>query len=140
VSILPYVPFNQDLNRLLLKVNNLATAQADVTFGKSTKSFTKTQLESGINLAAEFLDNPFVEPFQKVMDQVAQKQAYETSMIKGLVTNFRQFREPLASDPEVVSAVNTLRRKMTEYDDILFQKAKATAVPVRFQITVKPKS
>jgi hypothetical protein len=137
---LPYAPFNQDLNRFTLKVNNLPTAQADVTFGPATKTFSKDQLTAGINLADEFLDNPFVQPFQRVLDEVGQKQAAETTMIKGLITNFRQLRGPLAEDPEVQSALETLRGKLIEADNAAHAKAKAAVQPVRYTLVIKPKS
>ena len=58
-SILPFIPFNQDLNRYTLIVSNLPTETAEIKWGEVSKIFTKEQLEAGINLAAEFLDNPF---------------------------------------------------------------------------------
>ncbi|WP_158265507.1 SGNH/GDSL hydrolase family protein [Blastopirellula marina] len=140
VSILPFTPFNEDLNRFTLKVNNLSAPEAEVTFGDQTKTFTKQQLSEGINLAAEFLNNPFSKPFDNVMNQVARKQAFETTMIKGLITNFRQFQGPLGDDPEVQSAMNVLRDKMFEVDDKAYDNAKGAVVPVRYQISVKPKS
>ncbi len=138
-SILPYAPFNQDLNRFLLKVNGLSTAQADVTFGSTTKSFRKEQLSTGINLADEFIENPFVQPFHQVMDEVGRKQAIETTMIKGFITNFRQLRGPLAEDPEVQSALETLRREMIDVDNEAHAKAKAAVKPVRYTLVIKPK-
>ncbi len=137
-SILPYTPFNQDLNRFVLKVSGLQTTHADVKFGSTTKTFTKAQLTQGINLAAEFIDNPFVEPFHRVLNQVAKKQAAETSMIKGFITNFRRLSGPLTEDPEVQAALKTLRRKMMEADDVAHAKAKATVKPVSYTIAVKP--
>ena len=110
-----------------------------MTFGRVTKSFTKEQLEAGINLAAEFLENPFVESFNRVLHDVSQKQAAETSMIKGFITNFRQLRPPLAEDTEVQFALATLRRKMTEANDAAHAKAKASVVPVRYTLTIAAK-
>ena len=46
----------------------------------------KADLEQGINLAAEFLDNPFSAPFQKLSDAVAQKEAFETFLVKSVVS------------------------------------------------------
>jgi hypothetical protein len=140
VSILPYVPFNQDLNRLTLTMKNLSTAHADVTFGSVTKTFSREQLSAGVNLAAEFLDNPFVEPFQRVLDEVGRKQAYETTMIKGFISNLRQLGAPLVDDAEVQAALATLRRKMTEQDDAARAKAKAAVQPVRYTLAITPKA
>ena len=139
-SILPYSPFNQNLNRLTLTVKNLSTAQADVTFGTATKTFSREQLSGGINLAAEFIDNPFVAPFNRVLNEVGQKQSAETSMIKGFITNFRQLRGPLAEDPEVQAALATIRRKMTEVNDAAHAKAKAAVEPVRYTLVISPKA
>ena len=36
-----------------------------VTWGDASKEYPAEQLAKGINLAAEFLDNPFSEPFRK---------------------------------------------------------------------------
>lgn len=140
VSILPFTPFNEDLNRFTLKVNNLSAPEADVTFGNQTKTFTKEQLSTGINLAAEFLDNPFSKPFDNVMNQVARKQAFETTMIKSLVTNFRQFQGLSSEDPEIQSAMDSLRDKMFAVDDKAYAKAKDAVVPVRYTIQVQPKN
>ena len=140
VSMLAFSPFNQELNRFTLQVKGLETAQADVTFGTATKTFSQEQLSAGINLAAEFLDNPFVGPFHQVLNEVAQKQALETQVIKGFITNFRQLNGPLAEDAEVQEALATLRRKMMDADDAAYAKAKAAVQPVTYQLVVKPKA
>ncbi|MBN1851484.1 MAG: SGNH/GDSL hydrolase family protein [Pirellulales bacterium] len=139
ISILPYAPFNRDLNRFVLKVNGLQTAQADVTFGSATKTFRKDQLAAGINLADEFIDNPFVQPFNRVLDEVGRKQAIETTMIKGFITNFRQLSGPLAEDPEVQSTLETLRREMTEVDNAAHARAKAAVKPISYTLVIQPK-
>ena len=139
-SILPNVPFNNELNRFTLKVTNLNMPNADVTFGPTTKTFSKQQLSDGINLAAEFLDNPFVEPFNRVLNEVGKKQAFETSMIKGFITNIRQVQGELADNKELKQALVTLRKEMSEVDDEAYAKAKAAVTPVRYQITIQPKS
>ena len=140
VSILPFSRFNQDLNRFMLKVENMTAAEAEVTFGDETKTFTKEQLTTGINLAAEFLDNPFVGPFSNVLRAVGKKQAFETQMIKGFITNFRQLQGPLGEDAEAQEAMRTLRRKMTEVDNKAHANAKATVKPIRYRLSVTPKS
>ncbi len=64
-GVIEFFPFNQDLNRLTLVVKEPA-GRYKVTWGKTSKEFSAEQLSTGINLAAEFIDNPFSEPFQKV--------------------------------------------------------------------------
>jgi len=56
-----------------------------VTWGAVSKTYTAEQLHNGINLAAEFENNPLVAPFQKIREAVAEKQAFETHQIKELV-------------------------------------------------------
>jgi lysophospholipase L1-like esterase len=80
------VPFNQDLNRLMLVVKNGKAQQYRVTWGATSKTFSAADLEHGINLAAEFPANPFGESFAKVDSAVAAKQAFETKEMK---TDFR---------------------------------------------------
>ncbi len=98
-SAMTLVPFNQDLNRLILRVRNARAASYEVTWGEQTRTFPCERLSAGINLAAEFPDNPFLPAFEKVDQAVAAKQAYETRQIKQL------FRSPEAkADMEEVAA------------------------------------
>ncbi len=78
------VPFNQSLNRFILKVSNLTAPAYTVRWGNESKHFSKTRLEAGINLADEFPVNPFSEAFAQVDTAVGKKQAYETRQIKSL--------------------------------------------------------
>ena len=94
------IPFNQELNRLILKASNVKAGRSyKVTWGSESRTFTADQLERGINLAAEFPGNPFCAAFAKVDAAVAAKQAYETRQIKQV------FRSPEAkTDMEGVAA------------------------------------
>jgi len=80
-SGMTFVPFDQDLNRLILKVNGLR-GLATITWGGSSRTYSSSQLAEGINLAAEFTDNPFCEHFARVDEAVAEKQAFETRQVK----------------------------------------------------------
>ncbi len=79
------VPFDQELNRFILKVTNPKSASYKVTWGSAAKTFTADQLKSGINLAAEFHENPLVAPFKEIQSAVLAKQTYETKQIKGMI-------------------------------------------------------
>ena len=46
--IVPFVPFNQDLNRLTLTVTNLDAPRAKVTWGGEGREFTREQLAAGV--------------------------------------------------------------------------------------------
>ncbi len=78
------VPFFQELSRFQLVVKNAPAAQYQIVWGSSTNVYPAAQLAAGINLAADFVDNPFCAAFQKVDEAVAAKQAYETHQIKGV--------------------------------------------------------
>lgn len=78
------VPFNEDLNRLMLVVKNPSAKEYKVTWGKDSKTFSAEELGKGVNLATAFEVNPFSEAFKKVDEAVAAKQNYETRQIKEL--------------------------------------------------------
>jgi hypothetical protein len=78
------VPFNQDLNRFMLTVTNATAEQYRVDWGDQSKTFTGAQLTAGVNLAAEFLLNPFSTRFALIDAAVSAKQDFETRQIKVL--------------------------------------------------------
>jgi lysophospholipase L1-like esterase len=137
-SILPFTTFNQDLNRLTLVVKNLDADRAQVTWGQGSKTFAKGELEKGINLAAEFADTPFSEGFRKLEGIVAQKQAYETVMIKQTINSFPRLVEASGKDKEVEASVEALRRQLFEVQERMGARARAAVVPVKHTITVAP--
>jgi hypothetical protein len=77
------VPFHSQLNRMSLRVTNPGAAQKlRVSWGEASNEYTVKQLEQGINLAAEFPINPFLQAFKQVDKAVYEKQAYETKQVK----------------------------------------------------------
>ncbi len=76
------VPFNQELNRFVLIANGATAAKYTVTWGMESRTYTKEQLTTGVNLADDFMINPFSDAFKKVDDAISAKQAYETKQIK----------------------------------------------------------
>jgi hypothetical protein len=81
-SAMTLVPFNQELNRLILVVKNGPAASYKVTWGAESRTYPAGQLAQGVNLAEDFAVNPFSEAFRKVDEAVAAKQAYETKQVK----------------------------------------------------------
>jgi lysophospholipase L1-like esterase len=81
-GIVDLLPFNSDLNRFRLVVSGVTTGRFKVTWGQISKIFSTSELGRGINLAAEFLDNPFSGPFKAVENAVRSKQAFETQSIR----------------------------------------------------------
>jgi lysophospholipase L1-like esterase len=136
-SILPFVPFNDDLNRYVLKAKNLAAPRAKVTWGGESKEFTREQLEKGVNLAAEFGRTPFDEPFAALSAAVAEKQAYETFMIKQIITDFRQI-PGIGDDPEAQAAAKLLGDRLMRRWRDLEKKVRERLVPVKHTLTIEP--
>jgi hypothetical protein len=109
-SALTLIPFERELNRLILVVKNSKAGSYKVTWGTDSKSFPAQRLTGGINLAEEFASNPFSGAFANVDSAVAAKQAYETKQIKQkfhseeartsmdeIARNTEAEREPLAA-------------------------------------------
>lgn len=137
-SITPFLPFNEDLNRFVLRVKNLKGDKAKVTWGAQSKDFTKAQLEAGINLAAEFDQTPFDSAFKKYMQAVGAKQAFETGMIKDFVTKFRSYAADIKADPELGTALNTVKTRLGVRHAALEADARKSLTPVKHTITVTP--
>ncbi len=83
-SAMSLIPFHESLNRFTLVVKNATAPRYEVTWGPTPKTFSQAELIKGINLAAEFRENPFSAPFEKVSKAVFAKQDYETRQIKTL--------------------------------------------------------
>ncbi len=115
-SILPFCSFNQDLNRYLLVVKGLAKDKAKVTWGGESHEFSKADLEKGINLAAEFSTTPFDAAFADLLGAIGGKQAFQTTMIKNLITQFRGLAAGDESDAELMNALEVLKKKMMAKD------------------------
>jgi hypothetical protein len=79
------VPFDADLNRLILKLKAPQAAKYSIKWGAESREYSAEQLQAGVNLAADFIDHPLVEPFKKIWDAAARKQAYETRQMKELM-------------------------------------------------------
>jgi lysophospholipase L1-like esterase len=137
-SIIPFFPFNQDLNRFVLKVKNLTAARANVTWGEESKEFTREQLEAGVNLAAEFSRTPFDAQFRKLTDAVSAKQNFETAMIKNMVTGFRQFSREAQRDEELATAFAKVGDRLLARQQQLDADLRKAIVPVKHSIAVTP--
>ena len=83
-SAMTLIPFNEELNRFILVANGGTAARYKVTWGAESKSYSAEQLAKGVNLAADFVVNPFSSAFDRVDTAVAAKQEFETRQIKEL--------------------------------------------------------
>jgi hypothetical protein len=137
-SILPFLPFAQELNRFTLVVKKLGTPQAEVSWGTGRAVFTAEQLAQGVNLADAIRDNPFVAPFQRVQAAVAAKQATETQLIKNVLSNFRYFDQVGNITEAERQALTLLRERIWERVRLGQEAARAAMQPVTHTITVRP--
>lgn len=139
-SILPFVPFNQDLNRFVLIVKNLDGEKAKVTWGDESKTFSKAELEKGVNLTEHFFKNPFSAAFAKVESAVTAKQNFETPMIKQTINPMMQIvngiNATLDKDKEALDALNSIKGKLWEKYERLHQNVRASLQPVKYTIAV----
>ena len=121
------VPFFEALSRLRLVVKNAGAANYQIVWGNTTNRYTRAQLADGINLAADFVDNPFSAAFKKVDDAVAAKQAFETHQIKQVFHGKQG-----AADMEKAVADTEGQRAP------LAQAIAEAMVPVRHRLTILP--
>jgi lysophospholipase L1-like esterase len=129
-GIIEFVPFNEDLNRFELVVKN-GPEKVKVTWGKETKEFTREQVEKGVNLAAEFLDNPFCEQFKKVEEAIKKQQLYETAVTKTV------FHLGPGSVGGGAAGFEALKEGVLHQDEEMAGRASGLVVPVKYVIKVE---
>jgi hypothetical protein len=121
------IPFNAQLNRLLLIVKGGTAARYAITWGKESHTYSAAQLEGGVNLADDFEVNPFSAAFGKVDEAVLAKQNYETLQIKSL------FYTPAAkADPDRIATISD------EVREPLVDAITKAFVPVTHTIRIEP--
>lgn len=134
VGMLPFLPFNQDLNRYMLVVKNLKSARAKITWGTETREFTQEQLSAGINLAAEFLTNPFTAPFMGVDKKVRAKQDFESLYIKGYINGEKAIVQTM---PAEADALKLVLESFSVAHEKLFADLAASVTPVTHTIKIE---
>ncbi len=128
------VPFNQDLNRFMLTVKNTKADKYRVSWGDQSRVFTAEELSQGINLAAEFEDNPFCTRFAMIDAAVAGKQAFETREVKNL------FRVPgnQVTMKQITDQTDKVFKAVEREHAALEAAVKAAYAPVTYTLTVTP--
>ena len=135
-GVIEFFPFNQELNRFMLVVKNAPVDKLKVTWGKTSKEFSSADLAKGVNLAAEFLDNPFSEQFAKVHEAVKKQQDFETPFIKSFVYNIPGSKSFVADKDK--PTFDTLAESGAMKDKELFQSAASMVTPVHYTIKIEP--
>jgi hypothetical protein len=128
------VRFNQDLNRFLLTVRNPKAEKYVVNWGGNRRVFTAEQLKQGVNLAAEFEDNPFSTRFAMIDAAVDGKQAFETREIKNL------FRVPgdNVTMEQIAQQTDRMLKDAERERDALEKAIRVAYAPVTYTLTVTP--
>jgi hypothetical protein len=124
---LKLIPFDKDLNRFTLIVQNGTANVYKVSWGDQAKSFSGDQLKAGINLPEEFPINPFSSAFAKVDAAVAAKQAFETKQIKQIFHG-----------PEGKADMDKAVKETEEEHQRLAAAVKEAFVPVTWTLKVQP--
>jgi lysophospholipase L1-like esterase len=134
---LAYVPFNGTLNRFMLVVRNLDADEADVTWGDVTKRFTRANLKQGINLSAEFPDNPFSAAFSRLDAKVAEKQVFETFAFKTMISNMRNVPSNYQNNGRLNATLGHMRKDLYEQHHDLQKKVRNAVNPLVHSIRVR---
>lgn len=124
---LSLVPFDDELNRLTLRLAAPKAAAYDVVWGEATKRYSADELKAGVNLAKDFESHPLLVPFQKVWNAVSAKQEYETRQIKNLVHG----PEGAADLDGTFAVTEKARAKLAEM-------LKTSLAPVEHVIEIRP--
>jgi lysophospholipase L1-like esterase len=110
------VPFNQQFNRMTLKVTGGNASRYRVAWTDANNmlnewhTYTRAELESGVNLADDFQRTPFSNNFHRIDDLVFQKQSVE-SAITWRETNAQWTESSLrAYEAERVQLLNQIKR------------------------------
>lgn len=133
-GVLEFLPFNAELNRLTLVVKGATGEKVKVTWGDHSKEFSAEELAKGVNLAAEFPDNPFCEAFQTVEKAIRTQQEFETPMVKELIHGLPRYEQLLPDDKEITER---LAADLAKKDEELREAAAAALKPVRHTIKVE---
>ena len=134
-GIIEFFPFNDDLNRFKLIVTGGNADRYKVTWDDESKEFSASDLSNGINLAAEFLDNPFSEQFQAVNDAVRAQQNFETPMIKSMIHDIPANASRIPDDRQLLE---DMARSLVRVDAALSSAAAAKVTPITHTIRIEP--
>ena len=106
-----------------------------VTWGSATKEFAAADLAKGINLAAEFLDNPFCEPFRKVEETIRQQQQFETLLVKQILASMPQYATAV---PKQKDLSDKFGQSGIDLANAMNNAAAASVAPVKHTIKIEP--
>ncbi|HUT28675.1 MAG TPA: SGNH/GDSL hydrolase family protein [Sedimentisphaerales bacterium] len=134
-GVIEFLPFNEELNRFILAAKNIdADAECKVTWGDAARLYTGADLAKGINLAADFLDNPFSEPFRRCEEVILKQQVFETTLTRRLLHNIPDY---LRYVPDAKEDLDNVIEKLCQIDKEMAAASSAGVVPVRHSIKIE---
>ena len=133
-GVIEFLPFNEDLNRFKLVVAGATSPKVKVTWGKTSKEFPAADLAKGINLAAEFTDNPFCKPFLAVEMKVQAQQNAEVEIVKQLIHTLPAFKKRM---PDKSALMDDVRDALIQQDVDLRKTSSEAVMPVTHMIKVE---
>lgn len=133
-SVLEFFPFNDDLNRFKLVVSGAKAEKLKVTWGTESKEFPAADLDKGINLAAEFLDNPFCDSFKKVEAEIRKQQNVETPLVKTTMHALLEYEKQV---PEEKDAIRRIDLALAKKEKPVRDAPAAAVQPVKHTIQIE---
>ncbi|MHC4338027.1 MAG: SGNH/GDSL hydrolase family protein [Planctomycetota bacterium] len=134
-GVIEFLPFNEELNRFVLVANNISEdAKYKVTWGEAARQYTGSELAKGINLAADFLDNPFSEPFRRCEEVIVKQQVFETTLTRRLLHHIPDY---LRYVPDAKEDLDNVIEKLCQKDKETAAASAASVVPVRHSIKIE---
>jgi hypothetical protein len=106
-----------------------------VTWGQASKEFTADRLGQGINLAAEFLDNPFCEPFLRAESAVKNGWGSSGYILCELLHFLPLYEATLPAEKKTTDEMfQIILRECNKWHDA----ATAAVTPVKHVIRIEP--
>lgn len=133
-GVIEFLPFNDELNRLTLAIKGGTANRFKVTWGDACREYSAEQLAGGINLAADFLDNPFSEPFRQVESKIAQQQGLEVQLVKTLLHNLPAYKQMV---PEEADVMERIAKILVAKDKEARDASAAAVTPVKHTLKIE---
>jgi lysophospholipase L1-like esterase len=134
-GVIEFLPFNEELNRFILAAKNIdVDAECEVTWGEAARQYTGADLAKGINLAADFLDNPFSGSFRRSEEVILKQQVFETTLTRRLLHNIPDY---LRYVPDAKEDLDNVIEKLCQRAKEMAAASSASVVPIRHSIKIE---
>ena len=134
-GIVELMPFVQDFNRFILKVDNTQADKYRVVWGDEPKNFTAEQLKNGINLMAEFAPptrTPFQPAWGNLEHAIRTEQDFEFEAFRVVLPTMRRML------PNEQKAIDETAAAIARREDALTHSARDAVIPVTHKLIIEP--